>query len=180
MENTNSLANQRLISLDAFRGITVALMILVNDPGSWDAVYAPLLHAEWHGITPTDLVFPFFLFIVGVSIVLAFSKRIEKGIPKRALYKKIIIRSLKIFAVGIFLSLFPEFNFAELRIAGVLQRIAIVFSGVFTFVFAPRLEKAGIDRWWNTDCLLADYGVGARARNWGGKPQPWHQPGCLD
>jgi predicted acyltransferase len=127
MENTNSLANQRLISLDAFRGITVALMILVNDPGSWDAVYAPLLHAEWHGITPTDLVFPFFLFIVGVSIVLAFSKRIEKGIPKRALYKKIIIRSLKIFAVGIFLSLFPEFNFAELRIAGVLQRIAIVF-----------------------------------------------------
>lgn len=119
--------SQRLLSLDAFRGFTIALMIVVNDPGSWSYVYAPLLHAEWNGITPTDLVFPFFLFIVGVSIVLAYSKRLKKGISKKDIYKKIFIRSLKIFGVGIFLNLFPLFNFENLRVAGVLQRISIVF-----------------------------------------------------
>ena len=67
--------NSRLLSLDFFRGLTIAAMIVVNDPGSWSYVYPPLRHAEWHGVTPTDLVFPFFLFIVGVSIVLALSKR---------------------------------------------------------------------------------------------------------
>jgi predicted acyltransferase len=118
---------KRLLSLDAFRGFTIALMIIVNDPGSWSHVYAPLLHAEWHGFTPTDLVFPFFLFIVGVSIVLAYTKRLATGVDKSKLYKKIVIRSIKIFAVGIFLNLFPDFDFEHLRIAGVLQRIAIVF-----------------------------------------------------
>jgi predicted acyltransferase len=117
----------RLLSLDAFRGFTIALMILVNNPGSWDHVYPPLLHAKWNGLTPTDLVFPFFLFIVGVSIVLAYSKRLALGADKSDLVKKIIFRSLKIFAVGIFLNLCPDFDFTNLRIAGVLQRIAIVF-----------------------------------------------------
>lgn len=120
-------SSKRLLSLDAFRGFTIALMIVVNDPGSWSHVYPPLLHAEWNGITPTDLVFPFFLFIVGVSIALAYSKRMEAGTDKKTLYRKVVIRSIKIFAVGIFLNLFPSFNFEELRIAGVLQRIAIVF-----------------------------------------------------
>lgn len=120
-------AQGRLLSLDAFRGFTIALMILVNNPGSWDHVYPPLLHAKWHGLTPTDLVFPFFLFIVGVSVVLAYSKRLALGTDKSDLYKKIIFRSFKIFAVGIFLNLCPDFDFAGLRIAGVLQRIAIVF-----------------------------------------------------
>ena len=127
MAYTETLKSQRLLSLDAFRGFTIALMIVVNDPGSWSHVYAPLLHAEWHGITPTDLVFPFFLFIVGVSIVLAFSKRLESGADKRDLFKKIVIRAIKIFAVGIFLNLFYKFDFANLRVTGVLQRIAIVF-----------------------------------------------------
>lgn len=121
------METKRLISLDAFRGFTIAAMIMVNNPGSWSNVYAPLLHAKWHGITPTDLIFPFFIFIVGVSVVLAYSKRLSTGAPKGDMYKKIIIRSIKIFAVGIFLALFPKFNFADLRIAGVLQRIAIVF-----------------------------------------------------
>ncbi len=121
------METKRLISLDAFRGFTIAAMIMVNNPGSWSNVYAPLLHAKWHGLTPTDLIFPFFIFIVGVSIVLAYSKRLNAGAPKGDMYKKIITRSIKIFAVGIFLALFPKFNFAELRIAGVLQRIAIVF-----------------------------------------------------
>lgn len=127
MTNTDTLQSQRLLSLDAFRGFTIALMIVVNDPGSWSHVYAPLLHAAWHGITPTDLVFPFFIFIVGVSIVLAFSKRQKTGIDKKELYKKILIRAIKIFAVGIFLNLFHRFDFANLRMTGVLQRIAIVF-----------------------------------------------------
>ncbi len=124
----------RLLSLDAFRGYTIAAMIIVNDPGSWSHVYAPLLHAKWNGATPTDLVFPFFLFIVGVSIALAFSKRLEKGSTGTDLMKKSIIRSIKIFALGIFLALFPEFNFMDIRIPGVLQRIAIVYL-ICSFIY---------------------------------------------
>ncbi len=118
----------RLIALDAFRGFTIAAMILVNYPGSWHHVYPPLLHVEWHGITPTDLIFPFFIFIVGVSIVLAYNKRLDAGHPKNEMYQKIVTRSVKIFAVGIFLALFPLFNFENIRVAGVLQRIALVFA----------------------------------------------------
>ncbi|MEN8116739.1 MAG: heparan-alpha-glucosaminide N-acetyltransferase domain-containing protein [Bacteroidota bacterium] len=118
---------KRLISLDAFRGFTIAAMIMVNNPGSWSHVYKPLLHADWNGLTPTDLIFPFFIFIVGVSIVLAYTKRLQAGVAKGPMYKKIVIRSIKIFVVGILLWLFPKFDFETLRIAGVLQRIAIVF-----------------------------------------------------
>jgi predicted acyltransferase len=115
--------NSRLISLDFFRGLTIAAMIVVNDPGSWSYIYAPLKHADWHGATPTDLVFPFFLFIVGVSISLSLSKRKVSG----NLYFKIVKRSIIIFLLGIFLALFPSFDFENLRIVGVLQRIAIVY-----------------------------------------------------
>ncbi len=118
---------KRLVSLDFFRGLTIALMIIVNSPGSWSDVYAPLLHADWHGLTPTDCVFPFFLFIVGVSIALAYSKKKAGGEISRAAYTKIIKRSILIFALGLFLALFPKFDFANLRVMGVLQRIAIVF-----------------------------------------------------
>jgi predicted acyltransferase len=125
---TQSLAsNGRLISLDAMRGFTIAAMVLVNYPGSWDHIYHPLEHAEWNGLTPTDLIFPFFLFIVGVSIVLSYTKLLNKGVPKSSLYKKIIFRSLKIFAVGLFLTLLPSFDLTNIRITGVLQRISIVF-----------------------------------------------------
>ncbi|MFC1559451.1 heparan-alpha-glucosaminide N-acetyltransferase domain-containing protein, partial [Gemmatimonadota bacterium] len=78
--SSQNLIPGRLVSLDAFRGITIAGMILVNNPGSWSFVYAPLRHAEWHGWTPTDLIFPFFLFIVGVSMTLSFSKQQERGL----------------------------------------------------------------------------------------------------
>ena len=94
---------KRLLSLDFFRGLTIAAMIIVNDPGSWSHIYPPLRHAEWNGATPTDLVFPFFLFIVGVSISLSLSKR-EKS---SNLYLKIVKRSVIIFLLGIFLALFP-------------------------------------------------------------------------
>lgn len=127
MQRIENNPNQRLLSLDAFRGFTIALMIVVNTPGSWSHVYPPLLHAQWNGITATDLVFPFFLYIVGVSIVLAFSKRRTEGTDKKLLYRKIFIRSVKIFAVGIFLNLFYRFDFANLRVTGVLQRISVVF-----------------------------------------------------
>lgn len=118
---------ERLLSLDVFRGITIAGMILVNNPGSWSHIYDPLEHAEWHGWTPTDLIFPFFLFIVGVSITLAFAPRIETGGSNRDLYLKIIRRTLIIFALGIFLAGFPYFNFSTIRIPGVLQRIAVCY-----------------------------------------------------
>ncbi len=118
---------QRLVSLDVFRGITIAGMVLVNNPGSWEHIYWPLEHAAWHGWTPTDLVFPFFLFIVGVSITLALGKRLEFGGSNRDVYLKIIKRTLIIFAIGLFLNGIPYFNLAELRIPGVLQRIALCY-----------------------------------------------------
>lgn len=122
-----TLHHVRLISLDAMRGFTIAAMILVNFPGSWDRVYPPLLHASWNGITPTDFIFPFFLFIVGVSIVLAYHKRLETGVSRSALLQKIIIRSVKIYAVGMFLNMIPNFDLSALRWTGVLHRIAVVF-----------------------------------------------------
>ena len=118
---------KRLISLDAFRGFTIAAMITVNFPGTWDYVYAPLRHSVWNGLTPTDLIAPFFLFIVGISIAFAYTKRIESGVPKRDMIRKIVIRALKIYLVGLFLNLLPDFNFAELRYTGTLARISIVF-----------------------------------------------------
>ena len=120
--------SSRLVSLDVFRGITIAGMVLVNNPGTWEHIYGPLRHAEWHGWTPTDLVFPFFLFIVGVAIALALGGRVERGGSKRDLYLKILKRTLIIFAIGIFLNGFPYFSpLSELRIPGVLQRIAVCY-----------------------------------------------------
>lgn len=117
----------RLLSLDVFRGITIAGMILVNNPGTWSAVYGPLRHAEWHGWTPTDLIFPFFLFIVGAAIALAFARRIESGSTKADLYQKIARRSLIIFALGLLMNGFPFFDLSKIRIPGVLQRIAVCY-----------------------------------------------------
>ncbi|HEX8851836.1 MAG TPA: heparan-alpha-glucosaminide N-acetyltransferase domain-containing protein [Pyrinomonadaceae bacterium] len=126
-EQADAASTSRLVSLDAFRGLTVAGMILVNNPGTWGAIYDPLEHAAWHGWTPTDFVFPFFLFIVGVSITLALSRRAESGGGKRDLYVKILRRSALIFALGLVLSGFPFFELSTLRIPGVLQRIAVCY-----------------------------------------------------
>ncbi len=118
---------ERLLSLDAFRGMTIAGMILVNNPGRWDAVYAPLKHAEWHGWTPTDLIFPFFLFIVGVSIALSFARRAEITQGGGKIYLRIIRRALLIFALGLLIHGFPYYDFSTIRIPGVLQRIAVCY-----------------------------------------------------
>ncbi|WP_420401283.1 acyltransferase family protein [Flagellimonas sp.] len=118
----------RILAVDIFRGLTIVLMILVNTPGTWSNVYAPLLHAQWHGYTPTDLVFPFFLFIVGTSIVFAYKNKKAEA----ATYKKITIRSLKLIGLGLFLGAFTiSFPFIKefeaIRFPGVLQRIGVVF-----------------------------------------------------
>lgn len=119
----------RLLSLDFFRGVTVAAMVLVNNPGDWGHIYAPLEHAPWNGWTPTDLIFPFFLFIVGVSITFALEGRKEReGIKgRKKLIGKIVKRSLTLFLLGFFLNFFPKFDIATVRILGVLQRIALVY-----------------------------------------------------
>ncbi len=124
----------RLHSLDFFRGATVIAMIIVNNPGTWDAVYGPLRHAPWNGCTPTDLIFPFFLFIVGVSIHFAYHTRKREGLSKKNLLK-IVKRAAIIFLLGLFLAWFTlppgrmidGERLATLRIPGVLQRISLVF-----------------------------------------------------
>lgn len=114
----STLPTNRLESLDAFRGLTIAAMILVNNPGSWSHVYPPLLHAEWNGWTPTDLVFPFFLFIVGVSIPFSFGKRLARGDSRKTLLGHIVRRSLILFGLGIFMAAFPRFDLMNVRIMG--------------------------------------------------------------
>ena len=118
----------RLVSLDIFRGLTVMFMIIVNTPGSWNYVYKPLRHASWHGCTPTDLVFPFFLFIVGVSMWYSFRKYGHE--INWNSFLRIFRRMVTIFAVGLFLNIFPYFgrDYSTLRIMGVLQRIALAYG----------------------------------------------------
>ena len=146
----------RLVSLDVFRGLTIAAMILVNNPGSWSHVYGPLRHTEWHGWTFADLIFPFFLFIVGVAIVFAFSKKLEMGVAKRSLYTKVIRRTLILFALGLFLNGFPFFDLAILRIPGVLQRIAICYL-IASLVFLNSTWKGQFA--WATGLLLAYWAI---------------------
>ncbi len=136
------MQKRRLVSLDAFRGITIAGMLLVNNPGSWSYVYPPLRHAQWHGWTPTDLVFPFFVFIVGVSISLAISSRTQTDRPGPSIYLKIAKRSVIIFAVGLGLNFIPALSLAHLRIPGVLQRIAICYfiSAVLFLKTDPKIR----------------------------------------
>jgi predicted acyltransferase len=138
-------SKNRLLSLDILRGATIAGMIIVNDPGSWSSVYPMLMHAHWDGITPTDLVFPFFLFIVGVSIALSYTKQLSSNIPKGKIIRKIFKRTAIIFLIGVFLWLFPKFNFSEIRIPGVLQRIALVFGAAsLLFLYFNKWKQQAI------------------------------------
>jgi predicted acyltransferase len=143
-----SAAPLRFASVDALRGLTVAAMLLVNTPGDWSHVYAPLLHAEWHGITPTDLVFPFFLFIVGVSIALGVVPRAEAGVPRPALVRAVLWRAAKIVGLGLALHLlaFWLLDRPAFRPWGVLQRIGLCFAivGVAVLYLRPRAQWAGI------------------------------------
>lgn len=132
---------ERLQSLDVFRGLTIAFMLLVNNPGSWDDIYTPLEHSAWNGCTPTDLVYPFFLFIVGVSIVFSLSRTRENTIDGHNIMLKIFRRGMVLFLIGLFLSLFPFFDFQTVRIMGVLQRIALVYiASSFLFLYLTRKQ----------------------------------------
>ena len=127
---------QRLISLDAFRGATIAAMMLVNNLGSHTSAYAPLLHAEWHGLTPTDLIFPFFLWMVGVAMTFSFARRVEEGGDKGILIRHTVRRSALIFGLGLLLAGFPYYDWATIRIPGVLQRIAVCYLiGALVFLY---------------------------------------------
>ena len=136
----------RLVSLDVFRGMTIAGMILVNNAGNWNAVYWPLDHAKWHGWTPTDLIFPFFLFIVGVSMVLSFEARRRRGATSGELLRHVVQRSAIIFAIGLALAFWGRsFNLHTVRIYGVLQRIAVVYLVASAIVlYCGRRARAGI------------------------------------
>lgn len=146
---------ERYYSLDVFRGATVALMILVNNPGTWEHVFSPLLHAKWHGCTPTDLVFPFFLFAVGNAMAFVIPKLRSSG--SDIFWRKVLKRTLMIFGIGLFLNWWPFFewynntlyfktwneseNIAQgVRILGVLQRIALayLFASIIAYFFRPR------------------------------------------
>jgi predicted acyltransferase len=154
--------NQRYLALDVFRGMTVCFMIIVNTPGDWGHVYAPLLHAPWHGFTPTDLVFPSFLFAVGNAM--AFSMRKYEGQGEDVFWKKTIKRTLIIFVLGFLLYWFPFVDFktmtmlplGETRIPGVLQRIAICFliASIVIHYLSPKSVF-----WFGVISLLAYWGI---------------------
>lgn len=162
---------KRLLSLDAFRGMTIAAMILVNNPGSWSHQYAPLKHARWHGWTFTDLVFPFFLFIVGVAITISLGRRLDQGCDKGPLARKALKRSVIIFLLGMLLAGFPTFDLSTIRIPGVLQRIALCYLlGSLLYLYAPR-------RWLPRICVALLFGYWALMVL---VPVPGHGAGMLD
>ena len=129
MPTATPAATGRLISLDVFRGLTVMAMTVVNNPGDWGHIYPPLEHAAWHGCTPTDLVFPFFLFIVGVSLVYALAGAKQRGEPQGPVLWQVFRRAAVLFGLGLLTSLYPHFDFSTVRILGVLQRIGLVYLG---------------------------------------------------
>ncbi|HEV2146543.1 MAG TPA: heparan-alpha-glucosaminide N-acetyltransferase domain-containing protein [Longimicrobiaceae bacterium] len=163
----------RLVSLDVFRGITIAGMLLVNNPGTWAHVYDPLEHAKWHGWTPTDLIFPFFLFIVGVAMTFSFAAQREKGATRGAMLGKVAKRSAVLVLLGLVLAAFPFYGLdpGTLRIPGVLQRIGVAFllaSAVVLFA-GPRAQAAV------AALLLLGYWAAMR---W--VPVPGHGAGSLE
>ena len=171
----------RLVSLDIFRGLTIAGMILVNNPGSWSYVYKPLGHASWHGWTPTDLIFPFFLFIVGVAIKLSLDKNLLSSVPLSSIYIRIVRRTLLLLVLGVSMSMFWGFEWSTLRLPGVLQRIAICYLvASLIYIRMARLRRGTVEfspaaMAWLTGALLLVYYLLMRF-----VPVPGHGVGLLD
>jgi predicted acyltransferase len=157
----------RLISLDVFRGMTIAGMVLVNNPGTWSAIYGPLKHAEWHGITPTDYVFPFFLFIVGVAIPIALKKRMQDGM-NREVYWKIVQRAATIFALGLLMSMIPFFQFNDTTGVPYGIRILLVlsFSAALLLYLMEKKTAAAVTAGISALVVLGFY--------FGGATIPWY------
>jgi predicted acyltransferase len=144
----------RLLSLDIFRGMTIAGMILVNNQGDWSCVYPVLAHASWHGCLGADFVFPFFLFTLGASLYFALTAQLKAGMPRPRVMMSILRRSAVLFLLGILLNLFPSFDFSTVRIPGVLQRIGLCYCfASLLFLYAGPRARAAI-----TLLLLALYG----------------------
>ncbi|HLL17399.1 MAG TPA: heparan-alpha-glucosaminide N-acetyltransferase domain-containing protein [Rubrivivax sp.] len=170
----------RLRSLDVFRGATVALMILVNNPGSWSHIYPPLAHAQWHGATPTDLVFPFFLFAVGNALALVLPRLREQ--PSGVFWRKVGVRTALIFGIGLLLnaapfvqwdsggSLVPR-DWHSLRLMGVLQRIGLCFGAAAVIVWLGGRRGA----FWAAVALLLGYWAACVA--WGAPGDPYSLDG---
>jgi predicted acyltransferase len=135
---------ERLVSLDVYRGLTIAGMILVTDPGTYSAVYWPLLHAQWNGWTPTDLIFPSFLFISGVSMTLSFAARTARGESRLRIASHLVRRALLLILIGLVLNGFPRFHLHTLRIPGILQRIAVCYlaGGLLLLSLAKKTARA--------------------------------------
>src|SRR5262245_41498929 len=140
VDSTAVRPSPRLQSLDVFRGLTIAAMLLVNNPGSWSHVYRPLEHVPWDGWTPTDLVFPFFLFIVGITTTFSLGGLIERGASDRDVFRKVLIRSMLIFGLRVALQGFPEYDFGTIRVPGVLQRIALSYLVAAAIVLCTGLR----------------------------------------
>jgi predicted acyltransferase len=164
-------SRERLLSLDVFRGFTLLGMVLVNShPGE---IYPPLAHAGWNGWTFTDLIFPFFVFIVGVAVPYSFAHRLDRGDSRQKLFWQVLRRCVLLFAVGLFLNAFPAFNFSTLRVMGVLQRIAICyFLTSIIFVYLRMKTKAIV---WLSGVILVLYFVLMKF-----VPVPGHGAGVLE
>jgi predicted acyltransferase len=170
-------SKERLLSLDVFRGLTLLGMVLVNShPGK---IYTPLAHADWNGWTFTDLIFPFFIFIMGVAIPYSLANRLGRGESRKKIFWQILRRSLLLFVVGLFLNGYPHFDFSSLRIMGILQRIAICYFLASVIFLIPRVRTKSII--WLSGTILVLYfiimkfipvpgngaGVLERIGNWG-------------
>jgi predicted acyltransferase len=164
---------ERLTSLDVFRGLTVAAMILVTDPGLYSAVYPQLLHAQWAGVTATDMIFPSFLVMTGVAMTLSFTARLQKGATPAQLWWHVLRRSVIIFLLGLLLNGFPEYHWQTIRIPGVLQRIALCYLLGALVYLATRGRIAALAA--VTLVLLAGYWMAITL-----VPVPGFGPGRLD
>ena len=164
------LAGERLLALDVFRGLTIAGMLLVNHPGTWGAIYPPLAHAPWHGWTPTDLIFPFFLFIVGVTTHLSLEGRRRRGATNGAIVAQVLRRGGLIILLGLLVSAFPYFpieRITEMRIPGVLQRIGVAYIAAALLTLRTTVRQQLIIAatillgYWGAMVLIPVPGIGA-------------------
>ena len=138
-KNTNS---ERLLSLDVFRGVTVAGMILVTDPGTYSARYWPLCHSEWNGATPTDIIFPAFLVAIGLSMTLSFIARMQRGAPRSSLLLRVLRRSVMLIILGLLVNGFPDYPLHTIRIPGILQHIALCYLAA-SILYLPLFYREG-------------------------------------
>lgn len=158
VEKVNSKITNRLISLDVFRGITIALMLIADNPGNPLRVYSQLRHVPWNGWTLADLVFPFFVIIMGMAIPFALNKRLEREDTSFAAFKHIAVRSIMLFLIGLFLNGFPLFDLTIIRIPGVFQRLALVYF--VTGLIYLALNKKVINSYWKKLSIIISLAFG--------------------